>query len=245
MTRKERFKSSPRMPDQGPSSFLHKLEPWFVDLAGVLGKPAKQKVVGRPRKHRSGHTYEEKRRPLGQPPVVQPWWPRTIGDLFALLAQCVDEREAQIIHDMQQKFSPRELATDVNQALPSVISLLKYQETVPELWWREMQGDPKAGRHMVETVDLYNRWIHDQLPHGRVRFKTNVHHNLLMIYGLPAGLQRLTSRELVEFFDQFCPCGSTHSQEVLNRLRNKLLNSIARGRKAMDSIVAADAVTKG
>ena len=48
---------------------------------------------------------------------------------------------------------------------------------------------------MVETADLYNRWMHEQLPREGVRVKTNVRHNLLMLYGLAGGLDRLTSRE--------------------------------------------------
>lgn len=144
----------------------------------------------------------------------------------------------QVVRAMQQKIPTQDLATDLNQVLPSVISLLKYHRTVPELWWGEMQGDKKAGRQVVETVDLYNRWIHEQLPRRGVRFKTNVWHNLLMLYGLAGGLKRLTSRELADFFDRLCPCGETHTLEVLKKLRTKLLKVMARYGEAVDSIAA-------
>jgi hypothetical protein len=91
---------------------------------------------------------------------------------------------------------------------------------------------------VVETADFYNRWMHEQLPRTGVRFKTNARHNVLMLYGLAGGLNRLPSRELAEFFDQFCPCGETHTLEVVRRLRGKLLEVLKRGSAAADSIAA-------
>ena len=130
------------------------------------------------------------------------------------------------------------LSTDLNQVLPNAVSLLKYQATVPELRSQEMRGDRNAGRKVVETADFYNRWMHEQLPRAGVRFKTNARHNVLMLYGLAGGLDRLSSRELAEFFDQFCPCGETHTLEVLRRLRGKLVGVLKRGSAAADSIAA-------
>ncbi len=135
---------------------------------------------------------------------------------------------------MQQRIPTEALTTDLNRVLPNIFCLLKYQVTVPELDGREMQGDREAGRQVVETADLYNRWMHEQLPREGVQFKTNIRHNLLMLYGLAGGLERLTSRELGDFFDQFCPCGKTHTLEVLRRLRQKLVLVLERGAKAAE-----------
>jgi hypothetical protein len=50
-----------------------------------------------------------------------------------------------------------------------------------------------------------------------------------MLYGLSAGVERLSSSELVQFFDEHCPCGKEiHNQQVLERLRTRLQNRIAR-----------------
>jgi hypothetical protein len=170
------------------------------------------------------------------PPAVLPEWPRTVGEMLGLLANWGDPRLAEAMRAMQHRIPSEALTTDLNQALPNAISLLKYQITVPELQRREMQGDRSAGRQAVETADVYIRWIHDQLPVGGVRFKTNARHNLLMLYGLAGGLESLTSRELADFFDQFCPCGETHALEVLRRLRQKLRKVLERGGEAADLI---------
>lgn len=140
---------------------------------------------------------------------------------------------------IRQGLANEALVTDLNEVLPSMISLLKYHTTLPELQWREMQGDKDAGRQVVETEDIYNRWMHDQLPRGGVRFKTNARHNILMLYGLAGGLDRLTSQELADFFDQYCPCAETHTLEVLRRLREKLLKVMKRGGEALDRIASS------
>jgi hypothetical protein len=59
-----------------------------------------------------------------------------------------------------------------------------------------------------------------------------------MLYGLTGGLERLTTRELAGFFGQFCPCGETHTLEVLQRLRRKLLKVLEHGREANGGISA-------
>jgi hypothetical protein len=159
--------------------------------------------------------------------------------MLTLLTNRGDSRFAEAMGAIQQKTSEEALNADLDEVLPNVISLLKYQATMPDLLQREVRGDRSAGRQVVECKDIYNRWMHDQLPRGGVRFKTNVRHNLLMLYGLDSGLTKLTSQELAVFFDDFCPCGGTHTAEVLRRLRQKLVNVFERGREAVDGIVAS------
>jgi hypothetical protein len=45
-------------------------------------------------------------------------------------------------------------------------------------------------------------------------------------------LNELTSTELVDFFDEYCPCGQVHSLEVMRRLREKLCSMLERGQAA-------------
>jgi hypothetical protein len=233
-TRNKPFKSpAPRLPQEGSPQFLHKLDPWFVDLARVF-KETVPPVGGAKRTDRASRDSEGRgRQPAKSVPApLLPGWPRTLGEMLSLAARIEDPRIAGVFRALEQEFPKEALAMDLNPVLENGISLLKYQETVPELRWRELQGDRNAGRKVVETADLYNRWMHGQLPHGGVRVKTNVHHNLLMLFGLPAGLEKLTSKELADFFDQFCPCGETHTLEVLRRLRQKLLIAADRGAKS-------------
>jgi hypothetical protein len=238
-TRNRAFKS-PRLPQAGPSHFLHKLDPWFVGLAHLFKEETAAGVHQPKRIGSAGHVGREMHpQPARVPPAVLPEWPRTLDEMLGLLAKWGDSRFAEAMRAMQQGIPPETLATDSNQVLPNAISLLKYHSTLPELEWREMRGDKNAGRKVVETADLYNRWMHEQLPRGGVRFKTNVRHNMLMFFGLAGGLDRLTSQELADFFDQFCPCGETHTVEVLRRLRHKLLKVVERGREATEAISSA------
>jgi len=238
-TRKSGLKSPPpRLPQEGPSQFLDKLDLWFVGLAQIFKRDARPGLDQGMHMTGAARIEEEKgaQSTRAIPPAVNPEWPHTVGQLLDLLITSGDPRLAEAMRFVQGKLPGEALAEDVNQALPNMISLLKYHATVPELQWREIQGDRDAGRQVVETADLYNRWIHEQLPVGGVRFKTNERHNLLMIYGLAGGLERLAPQELADFFDQFCPCGETHTPEVLRRLRLKLLKVLERGREASNLI---------
>jgi hypothetical protein len=240
-TRDRAFKSpDPRLPHEAGSNFLQKLDPWFVGFAHYFKENATQ-GVDRPKRVRKVALVGKgsRRQSVKSPPAaVLPGWPRTVGELVRLLAGSGDPEFAEAMKAIQERIPTEALATDLNQILPNAVSLLKYQATVPELRSQEMRGDRNAGRKVVETADFYNRWMHEQLPRAGVRFKTNARHNVLMLYGLAGGLDRLSSRELAEFFDEFCPCGDTHSLEVLRRLRGKLVDVMKRGSDATDSITA-------
>jgi hypothetical protein len=152
--------------------------------------------------------------------------------MFTLLRKSGDSRFAGVVKMVRDNLSPQEGQTDLNSAIDNVLAMIKYQTTAPELRWREIQGDAGAGRKLVEVMHIRNLWLHGQLPRGGLRFKTNVHHNLLVTFGLVAGLNELTSTELVDFFDEYCPCGQVHSLEVMRRLREKLCSMLERGQAA-------------
>jgi hypothetical protein len=240
-TRKNAFKSPPpRLPRGVPSHFLPKLDPWFVELAQFFKEGSRHPIPDPKRINKAsrnvGGKDSQPTHPVPAP--LLPEWPGTLGEMLALVSKSGNPQLAEPLKVMEQGFSKEALATGLNEVLENAISLLKYHATLPELRWREMQGDKNAGRQVVETTDLYNRWMHELLPRGGVRFKTNVHHNLLMLFGLTGGLGRLTSKELTDFFDQFCPCGKMHTLEVLRRLRRKLLEVLERGVRASDGIAA-------
>lgn len=220
----------PRVSKKGPPDYLSKLDPWFVELARLFRDDAKASRPGP--KHRDSLKRTADRRSLlgsrGRPPVVAlPEWPRTIGEMYDVLSQLPDARFTQAISAIKGQTPEEALEVELNEALLNMLSLVKYQTTFAELQWRERQGDWKAARQIVEVEHLRNLWLHEQLPPGGVRFKTNPRHNLLMLYGLAGGLERLTSSELVHFFDEMCPCGEMHNQQVLQRLRTKLQKSLA------------------
>jgi hypothetical protein len=232
----------PRLPNVGPSRYPVKLEPWFIEFARLFKDEVKRSILNR-EKVRESHRRQKTtgHPPIHRPPVaVLPGWPRTVGEMISFIGQYSNPQLGQVLRSIVKELPAQYLETDLVQVLPSVLSMLKYQVTIPELWFREMQGDRKAGSQVVEIGNLYNRWIHELLPTAGVRFKTNPVHNLIMLYGIAGGLEKLTCQELADFFDNECPCGETHSLEVLVKLRRKLLRAIIRGQEAIASITAAN-----
>jgi hypothetical protein len=238
-TRNKPLKSlTARLQTTGPSDFRSNLDPWFIDFAKLIRADFKR-LSGEQRKNLPRREIGSKATP---PPVsavpvpILPGWPKSIREMFALLGRHGDPRFAGVVEVVRDKLSRQESETDLNYAIDNVLAMIRYQATVPELRWREMQGDKAAGRKLVEVMHIRNLWLHDQLPRDGVRFKTNIHHNLLVTFGLAAGLNELNSTELVDFFDEYCPCGEIHSLEVMRRLREKLCSMLERGQAATAKI---------
>ena len=238
-TRNRPLKSSTaRLQTGGPSDFRSKLDPWFIDFAQLIRADFKR-LSGEQRKNRSRRVIGSHTNPQPAslvPAPILPGWPQTVGEMFTLVGKHGDPRFAGVSKVLQDKLSRQESGTDLNYAIENVLAMIKYQETVPELRWREIQGDKAAGKKLVEVMHIRNLWLHDQLPRDGVRFKTNIHHNLLVTFGVAAGLNELNSTELVDFFDEYCPCGEIHSLEVMRRLREKLCSMLERGQAATAKI---------
>jgi hypothetical protein len=238
-TRNKPLKSlTARLQTRGPSDFRSKLDSWFIDFARLTQEDFKrlsgEQRQNRPRRKIGAHADSPHASPVPDP--ILPGWPQTVGEMFTLLGKSGDPRFAGVVKVVRDKLSPQENQTDLNSAIDSVLAMIKYQTTAPELRWREMQGDAAAGRKLVEVMHIRNLWLHGQLPRGGLRFKTNVHHNMLGTFGLAAGLNELTSTELADFFDEYCPCGEIHSSEVMRRLREKLCSMLERGQAATAKI---------
>ena len=218
-TRKAAFMS--RLPRFSvPPEFASKLETWFVEFSLHFRDMAKLPPADS----------ETAKHPLcvGPPAVATPDCPKTVGELLDVMCQLPDPRISKAISAMKEKAPSNALAINVEQPLLQMLSLLKYQTSFAELHWREKQGDRKASAQVVDILHLYNQWVHELLPPGGVKFKTNERHHLLMLYGLLGGIEKLTSGELVHFFDKVCPCREEiHNQQVLQRLRAKLQKSLA------------------
>ena len=164
-TRNKPFKSSlPRLPNRGPSDFVQKLDPWFVAFSQLFKESASPER-GKTRRSgtvKGGH-FAETPAP-SPPPAALPRWPATVGQMLNILANSEHSRFREAVKAIRDRIAPEAATIDVNTALLNVISLLKYQTMMPELQCRELLGDRTAGRQVVETTDLYNRWVHDQLP---------------------------------------------------------------------------------
>src|SRR5271154_6216901 len=128
-TRNKAFKSSvPRLPVEGPSPFLQKLDPWFVGLAQLFKEETATGVGGRNRTGgaRSVGTGKRPRTIQPAPPAVLPDWPRTVGEMLIVLTNAGDPRLSEAIKAMQQGISEEALKTDLDEVLQNIISLLRY-----------------------------------------------------------------------------------------------------------------------
>jgi len=203
-----------------PPELSGKLETWFVEFSLHFRDFVKSPRPLRGTPKLSLH--------VGPPVVTHSQWPKTAGGMLDQMCQLPDSRIAKVVSTIKKKTPADGLAVNVEEPLLQVLSLLKYQITFAELQWTEKQGERKASAKLVDIMHLYDQWVHEVLPPGGLRFKTNERHNLLLLYGLAGGLEKLTSSELVHFFDNVCPCGTEiHNQQVLQRLRAKLQKSLA------------------
>jgi hypothetical protein len=223
---------SPRVPLEGPPDYLDKLDSRIVGLTrllrGAAEAPAPNPEV--PDLNDAAANRRVAQRSDAHIPVAAlAAWPQTLGEMFDLLSKFPDPRIAEACSAINEKLTQEMRGIDLNDGLLNVLSLLRYKKTYRELQQSERQGNRKASRQAVEVMHLNNRWLHGQLPRGGVPFKTNPGQILFMLYGLLAGVERLTSSELVQFFDDNCPCGKEiHNQQVLERLRTRLQNRISR-----------------
>src|ERR1700733_5539310 len=105
-TRNNAFKSPPpRLPQEGPSHFLQKLDPWFVGFAQLFKEDVLPKVDAPKRVRRAGHVGQgmHSQPTKSPPPAVLPGWPRTVGEMLSLLARSGDPRLAEAMRVVQQR----------------------------------------------------------------------------------------------------------------------------------------------
>jgi hypothetical protein len=57
---------------------------------------------------------------------------------------------------------------------------------------------------------------------NKLKFKTDLDHFDLMVFGTDLGLEPLSDEELAECFDELCPCGKEHYGENLRKLRTRI-----------------------
>jgi len=221
---------SARPPDKGPPDYLSELDSRFVELMRLLREAPKSPA---PNPQVSDVNEADANRGVSRLPHAQipvaalAEWPLTLGGICDLLTKFPDPQVARFFSAMNEKMTEEVRERGLSDDLLNVLSLLRFQTRFEELQQSERQGDSKASERVVDVMNLNNSWLHGQLPSAGVWFRTNPLHNLVMLCGLSGGLERLTSSALVQFFDDNCPCGKEHNQQVLQRLRAKLLNRVS------------------
>jgi hypothetical protein len=131
-------------------------------------------------------------------------------------------------------------ASRVGRKLPEVVFThlcwVRWRKLPQELFRAIAERyDPKAYDKLAQVSRSFYRWSHGKLNYEQdLKVRGDERHIYLMFAGaLEGGIDRLTERELVDFFDKMCPCGKeTHSESALMKLRGRTRRSLDRSVRA-------------
>jgi len=98
----------------------------------------------------------------------------------------------------------------------------KYNKSAERLIRDIGRGDARAIAQFTKIYAIYLRMFVGKLRANELKFKTKSDHHTLMRAILADNTKELTGNELVETFDQNCPCAKEHSMEALGELRKRL-----------------------
>jgi len=98
----------------------------------------------------------------------------------------------------------------------------KYNKTLAQLLRERGTGNLKAIKQYHRLMFEFDKWQYGHTDPNKLKFKTNIDHFDLMVFGLDLGLSTLTPDELADCFDALCPCGKEHDPENLTKLRKRV-----------------------
>jgi hypothetical protein len=101
----------------------------------------------------------------------------------------------------------------------------RYGKTAEQLVREYNSGSLKAARQLHKVSMEYDEWRFGKLDPNNLKFKIDIDHFELMTSGLDLGIENLTALELSSCFDELCPCGDSHVQENLVKLRVRILKA--------------------
>lgn len=94
-------------------------------------------------------------------------------------------------------------------------------------FWQIAQEDAAGNREASKKIERIiaegNKLRYGEKLPG---FKYDLDHAGLLEMGLPLGLDKLTSEELADCFEEVCACGKHHSADNLKKQRKRLLEAI-------------------
>lgn len=110
-------------------------------------------------------------------------------------------------------------------------------------FWRHMKALPRDLKADISDTECYKRFRrtlddYQTLAAGRgpiKRFKADLDHMDIFLWGLGMGLERLTAQELADFFEENCWCGKTHDADALKKQRKRILKALSAAAKPADA----------
>ena len=83
-------------------------------------------------------------------------------------------------------------------------------------------SDFKAAKQFHKLNLEFDKWRFGLLDPNKLKFKTDLDHFDLMIFGMDLGLELLSDGELASCYDELCPCEKPHFGENLRKLRDRI-----------------------
>ena len=120
---------------------------------------------------------------------------------------------------------PKKMPGDEQEkvGLVQVLHWERHGESLSDTMEADAKGDINAWRRISRTAE---DWRRIEFKKGGIKpFQGNMYHSDLMEIGLSfaSGIEELTSEELADCFEVYCPCGKTHDADALKKQRARVI----------------------
>lgn len=109
----------------------------------------------------------------------------------------------------------------------------RHGEALQETQIQAAEGDLGAFHKLQRTREDAFRVQHGKGPIKK--FQGDPFHRDLLEIGLCFGMEKLTSEELADCFEEYCPCGRAHDSDSLKKQRRRLIQELSRINKEKDA----------
>lgn len=138
-----------------------------------------------------------------------------------LMARLHNRRPSRRIRRLPIPKTPKRLGDVLNERLVRKVHEYLYEEpfgkALGQFYSTEGEQASEQIRETINVVLAVSRHGEEMLPKPRGNW---LHRHLLEV-AKAANLGNLTNREMAEFFDDLCPCGSKHSRETMKKFRQR------------------------
>ena len=105
----------------------------------------------------------------------------------------------------------------------------------------DLENNPHAYRKLLKAHNAYCRLRLGKTSYNDLKLKFHNDHFSIMVQGLDFGLDQLNEWQLVDCFDEICPCGrSRHSVGSLSKFRTTVKRACERLRQSVNEPTSFD-----